>query len=86
MTRRPFHSSRRARWSDPGFGDMIVEAFNEAKPQRRRPVLDFFEGDDGAGTWTVREHSKWRPIARFAGTALAWAALVFFAFVLWLHH
>ncbi len=28
--------------------------------RRRNEVMDFFEADDGRGTWTIREHSAWR--------------------------
>jgi hypothetical protein len=59
MTRRPYFPHRSARWRDGG--DMIVEAFHNAKPQGRRgPDVDFFEADDRRGTWSVREHSQLR--------------------------
>jgi hypothetical protein len=61
---------------------------------RRPHTLDFFEADDGRGTWTVREHSRlrrqWRFVRSLPGIvqfilalfALSWFTVVFF--VSWL--
>jgi hypothetical protein len=57
-----------------------------------REVLDFFEDGD-RGIWSIREHARreharplWRPVAKFVGMTLAWAALTFVVLLLWLHH
>jgi hypothetical protein len=82
MTRRRSHRVPREVLdlfeADDGRGEWTIR-------EHRRPLE--FEAD-GRGTWTVREHRRqgWRPVAKFVGTALAWAALTFGVLLLWLHH
>jgi hypothetical protein len=69
-----------------GEGDQMTR-----RPANRLPreVLDFFQPDDGRGTWTIREHSQlkrqWRAVRRMPVIvqiiiglfALTWFVLVF---------